>query len=137
MTIPSECIAFSSPSFALEGLSKSGRRLSLRAYAEMTRRKEPENLHSSHEGTAWRLFIIDPSNPSVHSVPMHVGIRMKYKNRRFGFWYHFILSAWTISMRRGSLGSLILRCPRYAKSRMSRSRWDMVNNETAVIDSRD
>lgn len=60
------------------------------------------SLQSTQECTAWRLFIMDESNPLVHSTPRAVGIRMRYRNLRFGFLYHTAVSAWAIRCKRGS-----------------------------------
>ena len=69
---------------------------------------QSNNLHSSHEGTACRPFIMDTSNltprqcfnieydantcPLVISTPMHVGAIKKYKSRRLGLRYQGTLS---------------------------------------------
>lgn len=60
------------------------------------------NLQSTHDWTAWREFIIEESKPEVHSTPRQVGTKIRYKNRRFFFLYHFMGSARAMLLSLGS-----------------------------------
>lgn len=53
-------------------------------------------------GTICRALIICESKPDVNSIPIHVGNRRKYKNRRFGFLYHLTLSSFASLVTMGS-----------------------------------
>lgn len=45
------------------------------------------------------------SNPDVISIPIQVGKSRKYKDRKFGFWYHLTLSSSTMRVKTGSAAS--------------------------------
>lgn len=45
---------------------------------------------------------MDESKPDVHSTPRAVGTRIRYRKRRFGLWYHGVVSACAMRVSRGS-----------------------------------
>lgn len=61
--------------------------------------------HVTQELTACRLFIIEESNPLVHSTPKAVGTSMRYRNLRCGFVYQLLVSACAMRCRRGTMCS--------------------------------
>lgn len=100
MRAPREYIALRRPRREEVGLSKSigGSPRQCKGCGEGIR----GNVQSVHDLTAWRLFIIELSNPEVHSTPRPVGTRIRYRKRRLGFLYQGMSSACAMRVSRGS-----------------------------------